>query len=69
MEVREIDISSTRVSELNVRKDFEAGTEDTDIGDLAKSIADQGIFSPIIVIPVGYMRGFLQTPITVLHQI
>ena len=50
MEVREIDISSIRVSELNVRKDLEAGTEDTDIGGLAKSIADQGLLSPITVV-------------------
>ncbi|MFW9805087.1 MAG: ParB/RepB/Spo0J family partition protein [Candidatus Thorarchaeota archaeon] len=50
MEVREIDISAIRVSELNVRKDLEAGTEDTDIGDLAKSIADQGLLSPITVV-------------------
>jgi ParB family chromosome partitioning protein len=50
MEVREIDISSIRVSDLNVRKDLEAGTEDTDIGDLAKSIADQGLLSPITVV-------------------
>ena len=45
MEVKEIDISLIRVSELNVRKDLSAGTEDTDIEDLAKSIAEQGLLS------------------------
>jgi len=50
MEVKEIDISLIRVSELNVRKDLSAGTEDTDIEDLAKSIAEQGLLSPITVL-------------------
>ena len=50
MEVKEIDISLIRVSESNVRKDLTAGTEDTDIDDLAKSIADQGLLSPITVL-------------------
>ncbi len=50
MEVQEIDISSIRVSKLNVRKDLEAGSEDADIDDLAKSIAEQGLLSPITVV-------------------
>ena len=50
MEVREIDMSAIRISDLNVRKDLEAGTEDTDIDDLANSIADQGLLSPITVV-------------------
>ena len=42
--------SLSRVSELNVRKDLDAGSEDTDIDGLAKSIADQGLLSPITVL-------------------
>ncbi|MHA1654385.1 MAG: ParB/RepB/Spo0J family partition protein, partial [Candidatus Thorarchaeota archaeon] len=50
MRVQEIDISAIRVSELNIRKDLEAGTEDSSIDDLARSIAEQGLLSPITVV-------------------
>ncbi len=38
-----------RVSDFNTRKDLDAGTEDTTIDDLADSIRERGLLSPIIV--------------------
>ena len=49
MEVREIELDAISVSELNVRKDMEAGTEDAGIQDLANSIRENGLISPVIV--------------------
>ena len=49
MEVREIALDSISVSEFNVRKDLEAGTEDAGIRDLANSIRENGLNSPVIV--------------------
>ena len=50
MEVKEILLESIVVSELNTRKDLEAGTEDSSLDDLAFSIAEKGLLSPIVVI-------------------
>ena len=49
METREIPLDRIRVSAFNTRKDLTAGTEDTDIGDLANSIRERGLLSPITV--------------------
>lgn len=49
MEVREIKMADIRLSEFNIRKDLEAGTEDTGLEDLAESIRDKGLLSPLIV--------------------
>lgn len=49
MEVKEIPVSSVEVSEFNVRKDLADGQHDSTIDDLAKSIAKQGLLSPITV--------------------
>ena len=51
MEIREIEISAVEVSSLNTRKDIEAGTEDASLMDLANSIREQGLLTPIIVRP------------------
>lgn len=47
--VQEIDINLIEISESNVRKDLGAGTEDSSLDDLARSIAEKGLLSPIIV--------------------
>ena len=52
METQEIAINSIRVSSNNVRKDPSSGTEDTRQRDLANSIREQGLLSPIIVRPL-----------------
>ena len=52
METTEIPINSIRVSNSNVRKDLQAGTEDTGIRDLANSIRENGLLSPITVKPL-----------------
>ena len=49
MEVRDILISSIEVSEYNVRKNLNDGQEDSTIEDLARSIAKQGLISPVTV--------------------
>jgi len=50
MEVREIGLSDIQLSdELNTRKDLNAGTEDAGLEDLANSIKEKGLLSPIIV--------------------
>ena len=49
VEARDIELSTIRVSSVNTRKDLDAGTEDTGIMDLANSIREQGLLSPIIV--------------------
>ncbi len=45
----EVDINLIDVSGLNTRKDLEAGTEDSGLDDLAESISEKGLLSPIIV--------------------
>ena len=47
---KEIPLEEIRVSELNVRKNLEAGSEDSNIEDLARSIHEKGLLNPITVI-------------------
>ena len=49
MEFIEIDMDTICVSPLNVRKNLNAGLEDTSIDDLANSIKEQGLLSPVVV--------------------
>jgi len=49
MEVKEIPIDQIRVSALNTRKDLGAGNEDSSIEDLAGSIKEKGLLSPVMV--------------------
>ena len=49
MEVKEIDIDLIDVSKLNTRKDLSSGQEDSSIEELANSIKEQGLLSPITV--------------------
>ena len=49
MQVKDIDMDKIIVSELNTRKDLNAGTEEGGIGDLANSIKEKGLLSPITV--------------------
>ena len=48
MEVKEISLDLIGVSEFNARKDLNAGTEDAGVRDLANSIGENGLFSPVI---------------------
>lgn len=52
MEIQEIPIRDIRVSNANVRKDLQAGNEDTGLRDLANSIRENGLLSPITVKPL-----------------
>lgn len=47
--IQDIDISLIEISNLNTRRDLEAGTEDSSLDDLARSIAEKGLLSPVIV--------------------
>lgn len=49
MEVKEIKLTDIDVSEFNTRKDLGAGTEETGLDDLANSIQERGLLSPITV--------------------
>ena len=49
MDIREIRIDEIRVSEFNTRKDLDAGTEDAGLDDLASSIREKGLLSPVTV--------------------
>ena len=49
MEVKEIELTDIDVSEFNTRKDLGAGTEETSLDDLANSIQERGLLSPITV--------------------
>lgn len=49
MEVREIDIDRITVSAQNTRKRLDAGQEDSSLEDLANSIREKGLLSPIVV--------------------
>lgn len=49
LEVKDIPLSSVNISELNTRKDLDAGTEDTGLEDLASSIREKGLLNPITV--------------------
>ena len=48
MEVKEIALDLISVSEFNARKDIDAGTEDAGVRDLANSISENGLLSPVI---------------------
>jgi len=49
MEVKEIRMADVRLSEFNIRKDLEAGTEDAGLDELAESIEEKGLLNPLIV--------------------
>jgi ParB family chromosome partitioning protein len=49
MEIKDIQLSKIRVSDLNTRKDLESGTEDSSLVDLANSIKEKGLLNPVIV--------------------
>jgi ParB-like chromosome segregation protein Spo0J len=51
--MQQIDIALDKllVSELNARKDLQAGQEDSGIDELASNIRQQGLLSPPIVRP------------------
>jgi len=49
MEIKEIEMEKIFISKFNTRKDLDAGTEEGGIDDLAKSINEQGLLSPITV--------------------
>ena len=53
MEVRDILISKISISDLNVRKNLDAGHEDSSLNDLAESIRKNGLLNPITVIKKG----------------
>jgi len=53
MEVKEIRMADIRVSESNIRKDLEAGTEDAGLAELAESIREKGLLSPLLVRRLG----------------
>ncbi|MDH3366062.1 MAG: ParB/RepB/Spo0J family partition protein [Thermoplasmata archaeon] len=50
MEVRDIDLKEIRISSLNTRRNLAAGSEEVDIDDLADSIREKGLLSPVTVI-------------------
>ena len=49
MQTVELTVDSIRVSDFNARKDLAAGSEDAGIVDLANSIRELGVLSPVIV--------------------
>lgn len=53
MRQENIPLKSLVLSKMNVRKDLEAGQEDSGIDDLASSIKEKGLLSPLIVRPAG----------------
>ena len=53
MEVKDIEISKIVISEQNARKDLSAGAEDANLDDLANSIKEKGLLSPITVVKKG----------------
>lgn len=50
MDVREIRLADIDISEFNTRKDLADGQYDSTIEDLARSIKQQGLLSPITVV-------------------
>ena len=44
---KEISMNNIIISDFNVRKNLEAGSEDSNIEDLAKSINEKGLLNPI----------------------
>ena len=53
MEVKDIEMSRIVISQQNARKDLTAGNEDANLDDLANSIKEKGLLSPITVIQKG----------------
>ena len=53
MDVKDIEISKIVVSKQNVRKDLSAGNEEANLEDLANSIKEKGLLSPITVVQKG----------------
>jgi len=53
MKVKDIPISQISISDLNVRKNLDAGHEDSSLDDLAESIRINGLLNPITVIQKG----------------
>ncbi|ODS39050.1 MAG: hypothetical protein A7316_00830 [Candidatus Altiarchaeales archaeon WOR_SM1_86-2] len=49
MEIKDIKTADIQLSELNIRKDIDAGTEDVGLEDLADSIKEKGLLNPLIV--------------------
>ncbi len=49
MKIKEINLASIGVSKFNTRKDLGAGSEETSLDDLAKSIQEKGLLNPILV--------------------
>ena len=52
MQTQEVSIDDIDISSQNTRKDLNAGTEDAGLQDLANSIRERGLLSPIIVMKV-----------------
>lgn len=53
MEVKDIEMSKIVISQQNARKDLTAGSEDANLDDLANSVKEKGLLSPITVIQKG----------------
>jgi len=53
MVVKDIPISKITISDLNVRKNLDAGHEDSTLEDLAESIKENGLLNPVTVIQKG----------------
>lgn len=53
MEVKDIELSRIVISKQNARKDLSAGTEEANLDDLASSIREKGLLSPITVVQKG----------------
>jgi ParB family chromosome partitioning protein len=53
MEVKDIEMSKIVVSKQNARKDLSAGNEEANLDDLANSIKEKGLLSPITVVQKG----------------
>ncbi len=53
MDVKDIPLSKITISDLNVRKNLDAGHEDSTLDDLAESIRKNGLLNPITVIQKG----------------
>ena len=49
MDIREINLEKIDISKFNTRKDLGAGTEEASLDDLANSIQEKGLLSPIMV--------------------
>lgn len=50
MEIQEIPLADIDISKFNTRKDLNAGMEDSTLDDLATSIKEKGLLSPITVL-------------------